>query len=377
MFDFVTNRKWFFLGSGLVILISVISLIASGLNLGVEFSSGSTMTLIFREDVEQESLRDKLASLDHPEAIVQHSAKDAFLMDGLQLDSGGREQLSEGLQSRFATTVRIAEFPLGGNATTLALIFGKAVDQGNLDDRLRNLGYSEFSIEPGQLDSFLVRTDTLSQDEQERIMQALGDYGPVAVMDVYTISPDIAAERVEYTTYAVIAAAIGILLYITWAFRRLAGSVRYGLAAIIALVHDAVVVLGVFALFNLEVNSMFIIAILTVIGYSVNNTIVIFDRIRENRTRDFSVSFDMVVNMSLAGTLGRSLNTSLTTLFVLFALFLFGGPTISNFVLALIVGVIAGTYSSLFIASQILVSWERGEMGRLVSWIPIPPFRGG
>lgn len=377
MFDFVTNRKWFFLGSGLVILISVISLIASGLNLGVEFSSGSTMTLVFREGVEQESLRDKLVSLDHSEAIVQHSAKDAFLVDGLQLDSGGRERLSDGLQSRFATTVRIAEFSSGGNATTLALMFGKAVDQGNLDDRLRDLGYSDFSIDPSQLDSFLVRTDSLSQDEQERIMQALGDYGPVAAMDVYTISPDIAAERVEYTTYAVIAAAIGILLYITWAFRRLAGSVRYGLAAIIALVHDTVVVLGVFALFNLEVNSMFIIAILTVIGYSVNNTIVIFDRIRENRTRDFSVSFDTVVNMSLTGTLGRSLNTSLTTLFVLLALFLFGGPTIGNFVLALIVGVVAGTYSSLFIASQILVSWERGEMGRLVNWIPIPPFRRG
>jgi preprotein translocase subunit SecF len=172
-----------------------------------------------------------------------------------------------------------------------------------------------------------------------------------------------------------IVAAIGILLYITWTFRRLASSVRYGICAIIALTHDAVVVVGVFSLLRLEVNSMFIIAILTVIGYSVNNTIVLFDRIRENRTRDFSISFDLIVNMSLAGTLGRSLNTSLTTLFVLLALFLFGGPTISNFVLALIVGVVAGTYSSLFIASQILVSWERGELGRLVNWIPIPPFR--
>ncbi|TET76892.1 MAG: protein translocase subunit SecF, partial [Dehalococcoidia bacterium] len=176
--------------------------------------------------------------------------------------------------------------------------------------------------------------------------------------------------------YAVIAAAVGILLYITWAFRRLVHPISYGVCAIVALLHDALIVLGVFSLFSLEVNSMFIIALLTVIGYSVNDTIVVFDRIRENRRRDINADFASIVNVSLTGTLGRSLSTSLTTLFVLFALLLFGGATISNFVLALAIGVIVGTYSSLFIASPLVVSWERGELGRLFDWIPLRRERG-
>jgi preprotein translocase subunit SecF len=372
LYDFVTNRKWFFLGSAVVILVSVISLGATGLNLGIEFSSGTTMTLVFKEPVDQESLRDNLSSLDHPEAIVQHSTKDAFLVDGLKLDSGGREQLADNLQSEYDTTLRLAEFRGEGNITTVVLLFGKSLDEGDLNGRLTDLGYTEFTLESRELDSFLVRTDTLYPDDEKLILEALSVYGPVDSLDVYSISPDIASERVDLTMYAVIAATAGILLYVTWAFRRLASSFRYGVCAIIALVHDALVVLGVFSLFRLEVDSVFIIAVLFVIGYSVNNTIVIFDRIRENRTRDFSINFDLIVNMSLTGTLGRSLNTSLTTLFVLVALYLFGGATISNFVLALIIGVVAGTYSSLFIASQLLVSWERGELGRLVRWIPLP-----
>lgn len=371
MFDFVSKRKWFFLTSALVVLVGVISLLVSGLNLGIEFSSGSTMTLVFKEPVRQDSLRDKFPSLNHPEAIVQHSPKDALLLDGPALTSGERERLAEGLQSRFDTTIRIAKFDSEGNIATLALMFGKTVDPSDLSDGLGDLGYPEFSIKPTSLDSFLVRTETLFTDEEKQIKQALAnDFGPVASLDVYSISPVVAMERVRYTTYAVIAAAFGILLYTTWAFRRMSSSFRYGVCAIVALVHDALVVLGVFSLLGAEVNSMFIIAVLTVIGYSVNDTIVIFDRIRENRTRDYSADFGLIVNRSLTETLGRSLNTSLTTLFVLLALFLFGGATISNFVLALIIGVVAGTYSSIFIASQLLVSWERGELGRLFNWIP-------
>ncbi len=383
MFDFVSRRKWFFLVSGLVILVGIISLIASGLNLGIEFSSGTTMTLVFKDEVGEGALRDMFTSLDHSNASIQHGAKDAFLLDlELPLDpkERGREKdrLAEGLQAEFDTTIRIAEFASMGNAaspvgnTTLALIFGKTVDQGDLSDRLDDLGYSWGNIESTTLDSFLIRTETLDTDEQDEIEQALEEaFGEIDSLDVYSISPEVASERVQYTTYAVIAAAVGILLYITWAFRRLTRPISYGACAIVALVHDALIVLGVFSLFSLEINSMFIIALLTVIGYSVNNTIVVFDRIRENRRRDISADFASVVNVSLNETVARSLNTSLTTLFVLIALLLFGGATISNFVLALTIGVIVGTYSSLFISSQLVVSWERGELGRLFSWIPL------
>jgi len=174
----------------------------------------------------------------------------------------------------------------------------------------------------------------------------------------------------------VIAAAAGILLYITWAFRKLVHPISYGACAIVALVHDALIVLGVFSLFSLQVDSMFIIALVTVIGYSVNDTIVVFDRIRENRRRDIGTDFASVVNGSLTETLGRSLNTSLTTLLVLLALLLLGGATIHNFVLALTIGIIAGTYSSIFIAAPLVVLWERGELGRLFDWIPLRRERG-
>jgi len=390
VFDFVSRRKWFFLASGLVILIGIISLIASGLNLGIEFSSGTTMTLVFKDEVGEGALRDEFTSLDHPNASIQHSAKDAFLLDlELPMDPKERgkekDQLAEDLQARFDTTIRIADFGADGNATslagdatspvgntTLALIFGETVDQSDLSDRLDDLGYSWGNIESTTLDSFLIRSETIYTDEQVEIEQALEEeFGLLDSLDVYSISPEVATERVQYTTYAVIAAAAGILLYIIWAFRKLVHPISYGACAIVALVHDALIVLGIFSLFKLEVNSMFIIALLTVIGYSVNNTIVVFDRIRENRRRDINADFASVVNVSLTETLARSLNTSLTTSFVLVALLLFGGATISAFVLALTIGVIVGTYSSLFIASPLLVSWERGELRRLFDWIPL------
>jgi len=383
LFDFVSRRKWFFLASGLLILIGIISLIASGLNLGIEFSSGTTMTLVFKDEVGEAALRDEFTSLDHPNASIQHSDKDAFLLDlELPLDPKDRrseeDQLAEDLQARFDTTIRIADFGTEGNTTnpvgnaTLALIFGKTVDQSALSDRLDDLGYSWGNIDRTKLDSYLIRIETIDTNEQVKIEQALEEeFGLLDSLDVYSISPEVASERVQYTTYAVIAAAVGILLYITWAFRKLVRPISYGVCAIVALVHDALIVLGVFSLFRLEINSMFIIALLTVIGYSVNNTIVVFDRVRENRRRDINADFASVVNISLTETLGRSLNTSLTTLFVLVALLLFGGATISNFILALTIGIIVGTYSSLFIAGPLVVAWERGELGRLFSWIPL------
>ncbi len=395
MFDFVSRRKWFFLASGLVIFVGIISLIVSGLNLGIEFSSGTTMTLVFEDAVGEGALRDELTSLGYPNAAIQHSAKDALLLDlELPLDPQQRgkekDQLAEDLQARFDTTIRIADFGAEGNATTvvgnttspagnvtLVLIFGKTVDQIDLSDSLDDLGYSWANIEPKTLDSFLIRTETIDTGEEAEIKQALEEeFGLLDSLDIYSISPEVASERVKYTTYAVIAAAAGILLYITWAFRKLVHPISYGACAIVALVHDALIVLGVFSLFSLQVDSMFIIALVTVIGYSVNDTIVVFDRIRENRRRDIGTDFASVVNGSLTETLGRSLNTSLTTFLVLLALLLLGGATIHNFVLALTIGIIAGTYSSIFIAAPLVVLWERGELGRLFDWIPLRRERG-
>jgi preprotein translocase subunit SecF len=382
LFDIVGKRKWFFLGSGIVILIGVISLIASGLNVGLDFKPGVTMTLIFGETVEQDNLRASFAGIGYEQAVIQHSPKDTYLLEDFELATRDREQLAEDLQSAFSTTVRTAEFePQDEGNGTLVLIFGSEITPTGLEDELTNLGYGNATLSDKTLDSFLVRigqreeqspgdTDT-GLTEQQRIKETLvADFGPVDYLDYDSISQAVATERIRYTSYALLVAAIGILVYIAWAFRRLASSFRFGVCAILAIVHDVLIVLTVFSLFRLEVNSFFIIAVLTVIGYGVNNIIVVFDRIRENRTRHIQASFDNVVNMSITETLTRSVNTSLTTLLVLLALLFFGGSTIQSFVLALTIGVIAATYTSLFIASELLVAWESGELGRLFRWLP-------
>src|SRR6266516_3255913 len=181
------------------------------------------------------------------------------------------------------------------------------------------------------------------------------------------VSPSVASETSSRAVLAVIVASLCILAYIWLAFRKVAKPWRYGICAIIALLHDVLVVLGVFSILGwtlgIQIDTLFITALLTVVGFSVHDTIVVFDRIRENMQRRISETFDQVVNASLVQTMARSLNTSLTVLFTLSALTLFGGVTIRTFTLTLLVGIFSGTYSSIFNASMLLVIWEKGELG--------------
>ncbi len=375
MFDFISKRNWFFLASAIIIAAGIIALIVAGLNTGIEFSSGSTMTLVFEEPVQQADLRTEFADLGHSEAMIQHSTKDSYFLRGLELEPAEKELLIDELQARFDTTIRVAEFKTGnetGGNETLALLLGKTIDPADLSGALTELGYTDVNIEFVSLDSFLIRTRTLEPDENIQVEQALSQkFGPVSILDFYSVSPVIAGERVRYTIYAMIVASVGILLYIAWSFRKLASSFRYGVCAIVALIHDVLILLAIFVFLRVQIDSMFIIAMLTVVGYGVNNIIVVFDRIRENRSKHLQADLGTVVNISITETLSRSLNTSLTTLFVLIALYAFGGTTIQNFVLALLIGVIVSTYSSLFIAAQLLVSWENGDFGKLFRWLPL------
>ena len=188
------------------------------------------------------------------------------------------------------------------------------------------------------------------------------------VLDDSSVTGSVAAETTRNAVLAVIAAAVFILLYISFAFRKVNRPWRYGACAIIALLHDVLVVLGVFSilgwLFHVQIDSLFITALLTVVGFSVHDTIVVFDRIRENMQRRTSESFEQVVNASLVQTMTRSLNTSLTVLVTLTALTLFvTSGSVHNFTLALLIGIFSGTYSSIFNASMLLVIWEKGELG--------------
>jgi preprotein translocase subunit SecF len=293
MFDIIGKRLWFFGIAGIVVIVCIVSLATFGLKAGVEFSSGSVMTVGFERVVEKEDLENELAGLGYTNVIIQTVGEDEFLVRLPRLSSTEKAELETDLTATFET-LTVREF----------------------DD----------------------------------------------------VSEMVAAETTRNAGIAVGVAAIGILLYIAWAFRRMPHPFHYGICAIVALIHDTVVALGIFSIFGgifgWEIDLKFVIGILAVIGYSVNNTVVVFDRIRENLTKDARAGFKTVVNNSLTETISRSLNTSLTTLFVMIALILFVGTVIQNFAVVLLIGIIAGTYSSLFIAPSLLVIWRGGERDR-------------
>jgi preprotein translocase subunit SecF len=190
-------------------------------------------------------------------------------------------------------------------------------------------------------------------------------FGAVTQITADNVGAAVGGEVAQRAAGAVALAAIGIALYVWWAFRKLPHASRYGLAAVAALVHDVLVLIGVEAILGLalgwEADALFLTAVLTVIGFSVHDTIVVFDRIRENQTKYRYSPFELVVNHSVVQTLDRSINTTLTVLLTLLALSLFGGVTTRHFVIILLVGMASGAYSSIFNAAAILVVWENRE----------------
>ncbi|MGE5618017.1 MAG: protein translocase subunit SecF [Sphingomonadaceae bacterium] len=307
MLDIVGKRYYYFALSLLVIIPGVISLLLpGGLRPGIDFSSGSIMTIRFEQPVDQADLRSEFAAMGHSEAIVQKS---------------------------------------GGSEGTTFLV-------------------RTYTLPPEQKDASGNVVEASGRQKVEDALEA--KFGAMEVLAFDSVSPIIAGEIVRNAVIAVAVASVGILLYIAYAFRRVKDSFRLGTCAVIALVHDSLIVLGAFSLmgrfFDVELDSMFITAVLTIIGFSVHDTIVVFDRIRENTARRISDRLEDVINHSIMQTLVRSLNTSITVLLVLVALYLFGGVTTQNFVLALIIGMVAGVYSSIFVAASLLVVWERGEI---------------
>jgi len=264
--------------------------------------------------------------------------------------------------------------PLGidfTGGTMMTVEFDRPVTLTVLRQKLAELGHHDITIQSIEGEAgFIIRTRKLEEGEEQEIMKAFEGLGLAGKPSYEFISGEIARERARGAAIAVVVGAIGILIYISWAFRKLPNPFRYGTCAIIALVHDILIVMAVFAILgevlHLEINLMFITAILAVIGYSVNDTIVVFDRIRENLGKGARQSFETVVNNSLMESLSRSLNTSLTTLIVLVAIYLIVGEAIRSFIVVLMVGVVSGTYSSIFIAAQVLVAWETGKMGKIL-----------
>jgi len=259
--------------------------------------------------------------------------------------------------------------------STLRLSFENDVTQGDIRTKLSELGHDGAIVQKmtsGVETDYFIRVGVLQLPEKKLLLSSLQEsLSPDGINELSfdLVSPIVASETVLNAFYAVLASVIGIFLYIWWAFRNMPSPLKYGFAAILALAHDSLIVIGIFSmlgyLFDIEVNSMFLIALLTVVGYSVNDTIVVFDRVRENIILYPARSLRDNANSAIAESLGRSLNTSLTLLFTLLALMLFGGDTIKEFLWVLSIGVIAGTYSSLAIATPVLFSWENKDFSKL------------
>ena len=259
--------------------------------------------------------------------------------------------------------------------STLRLSFENDVTQSQIRTKLTELGHDGAIVQKstsGEESDYFIRVGELQLPEKKSLLSSLQEsLSPDGINELSfdLVSPIVASETVLNALYAVLAAVIGIFLYIWWAFRNMPSPLKYGFAAVIALAHDSFIVIGMFSmlgyLFDIEVNAMFLIALLTVVGYSVNDTIVVFDRVRENIILYPARSLRDNANSAIAESLGRSLNTSLTLLFTLLALMVFGGDTIKEFLWVLLIGVIVGTYSSLAIAAPALFSWENRDFAKL------------
>lgn len=304
--EFLKKRKVAFIASIVFIVVSLGSLFTNGLDQGVDFVGGRTYQVRFAQDVSATEITDVLSQ---PEIFGSADAK----------------TFGDANQLKITTKYKVNE-----TGSEVDEEIRKALYDG-LVPYLEGVSYQEF-------------IDLNDVNKQ------------VGLLESYKVSPTIADDIKQASVWAVLGSLIVVFLYILFRFKRW----QFSLGAVVAVFHDVLIVLGVFSLtykfmpFSMEIDQAFIAAILTVIGYSLNDTVVVFDRIREFFNEHTSWKFDKVVNVSLSSTLSRTLNTSLTTLVVLLAIFIFGGDSIRGFMFALIVGVIVGTYSSLFIATPIM-----------------------
>lgn len=297
--DVVGRKQWFLGLSAVLVIIGIIFIsIPPRLNLGIDFTSGTSFDLEFTDDVVTEDVRAALSAVGHGDAIIQKAGDGEFFIRTRDLGQSGIEEIQAEINTSISPDYRIPSVT--------------SVGQSVADDTVRN------------------------------------------------------------AIIAVVVAALFVMLYVMYAFRTVSRSYRYAIAAIIALGHDVFIVLGLFSILghviDAEVNAIFIVGILTVIGYSVHDTIVIFDRIRENVSLAPSRPFSASVNISINESFARSLSTSITTALTILALLLFGGETLRDFLIVLLSGVVVGTYSSMFLAAQILVAWEDRDYRKLKFW---------
>lgn len=256
--------------------------------------------------------------------------------------------------------------------SSLEIVSEKRIERGSVEKIFNNQKIKIERITSLDPNSIIVRSEIIDQKQKNKIILDLKKTDTsIKESKFETVGPSIGQETQINAIKAVLLASFVISIYVALAFRKVSkpiSSWKYGACIIITLLHDVLIVIGAFSIFGVifgvEIDSLFITALLTVMGFSVHDTIVVFDRIRENLTKNYKIPFETIVNNSLLETINRSLNTSITVILMLFALLLFGGESIRWFILALFIGMVVGTYSSIFNASQLLVEWYEYDKKR-------------
>ena len=368
-FDFVGKQKPFLVISIILCITSTVLLATVGLNFGVDFSGGSEIILEFNEEVEVASVRatsEKLG-LDKPDVQTFGGADEyRFLIripSASTLNAENTERVKAAVGRDVAELKRFYWTEEGGDVVYVRFA-GGAIDQAKLDATLKlfegELGRWTVTVSDSQEDpEYTLQLQELQSRVHEVFLTEYGAKFYVAgddtksggVQRVESVGPRVGRQLRDNGVVALIIALILILIYIAFRF-----DVRYAPGAVIALFHDVLITMGIFSAFQVEVSLPIIAAILTIVGYSLNDTIVIFDRIRENFANISGSPVGEIVNISINDSLSRTLLTSVTTLLAVTALLIFGGGLIQTFAFALIIGVVVGTYSSNFIAAPILIA---------------------
>jgi preprotein translocase subunit SecF len=362
MIKIIQRRKIWFALSLFMIIISIAALVTWGLRFGIDFTGGSLLEVGFNgTSLSNQEIKDALADQNLGEIDIQPSDQGIVFLKFKNVDETTHQAILTALNKKAAAKLGVdlnAAAP-ATPATTVA----PAADQTSapVQVQAKDASGKDVSVNTQTV------TDTASQNATATTAQTGAETNKyVAEKSFEAIGPVVGNELKSSAVWALIIAVIAIILYIAWAFRKVSypvSSFKYGIIAAAALLHDVLTTVGIFAILghflHIDVGVSFVAALLTILGYSVHDTIVVFDRTRENLFKFRGGDFEETVNKCVNETLIRSINTSFTVVLILTVLFLFGGQSIRYFVLTLIIGVTVGTYSSIFVASPLLVTWQK------------------
>lgn len=393
MLKIIQRRKIWFTLSSLLFVASIVALLNWGIKLGIDFTGGTLMEFTFKDKtLTSQEIKDSLKDLDLGDISVQFSGEKDVLMRFKDVDEDTHQKILQALDRSAGDKAGVEN---GASIDIPASNAGTPENKTETDPQsgikvnektnpalietekvtLAGDGNSTNSTNTATVTSVdggaTISAEGSGDVKIEPVSAAGGALNNIEEKRFDSIGPAIGSELKTNAIWAIMIALIAMVVYIGWAFRKVSypiSSYKYGMVATIALFHDVTITLGIFSFlghyYNVEIGLPFVAAILAVLGYSVNDTIVVFDRTRENLLRSGMSDFEEIVNRSVNETMTRSINTTYTTLLVLFCVYLFGGESIRYFIVALFVGIFFGTYSSIFIASPLLVTWHNWDLKR-------------